>query len=281
MELMKQWKHKCELQLLVCEPNPLRPDRVTVGFVLRDLNPEDPRVEVKIASNLRAIRCIYPDADVDAISGALSELKPLLTEVTDLDKYLQHLPADFPAHFSFVPSTALLTESIEAELPLLERQYLLALRRSTTDAEMERVEHGQFGRAYIRRRMQEEFSPLLASGLMTSDINMSDYTFEGDRLKIDFGYWHKRDYRMMHATSVVTGLEQTAILAMKWRDIRKAVEGKIAGRCELMSLIEDPTFTQTAESQAAQRWLLEEGIEVRSVADISAVAQQISTDLRL
>ena len=39
VELMaekKEFRHKCELRLLVCEPSPLRPDRVTVGFVLRD-----------------------------------------------------------------------------------------------------------------------------------------------------------------------------------------------------------------------------------------------------
>lgn len=278
---MKQWKHKCELQLLVCEPNPLRPDRVTVGFVLRDLNPESPRVEVRFAKSLRAIGCVYPDADVEAISGALNDLAPLLRDVTDLEKHLQHLPADFPAHFGFLSSTALLTDSIEEELPLLEKQYLSALRRAGTESEDEPSDTARFGRAYIRRRMQEEFAPLLATGLLSADIGVSDYTFDGDRMKIDFGYWRDRDYRMMHATSVVTGLEQTAILAMKWRDIRKSVERKIDGRCELMSVIEDSQFTESPQAQAAQRWLVEEGIEIRRVEELAEIGAGIRRELRL
>jgi hypothetical protein len=277
---MKQWKHKCELQLLVCEPNPLRPDRVTVGFVLRDSNPENPRVEVKFASNLRAIRCIYPDVDLEAISGALNDLKPILKQVTDIDQYLQHLPQDFPVHFNFLSSTALLTDSIEAELPLLEKQYLSTLKAAGGDSAEER-EPEQIGRAYIRRRMQQEFVPLLASGLLTEEIAVSDYTFDGDRLKIDFGYWRDRDDRMMHATSVVTGLEQTAILAVKWRDIRKSVERKIEGRCELMSVIEDSPFTESPQAHAAQRWLMEEGIEVRRVKDLAEIGTGIRRELKL
>lgn len=278
---MKQWKHKCELQLLVCEPNPLRPDRVTVGFVLRDPNPENPRVEVKMASNLRAIRCIYPDADVEAISGALADLAPLLRDVTDLEKHLQHLPSDFPVHFNFLSSTALLTDSIEAELPLLEKQYLSALRKSSAELEDQQLQTAEWGRPYLRRRMQEEFASLLVSGLVTTDIAVSDYTFDGDRLKIDFGYWRDRDYRMMQATSVVTGLEQTAILAMKWRDIRKSVERKIDARCELMSVIEDSQFTENPQAQAAQRWLVEEGIEVRRVNELADIGAGIRHELKL
>jgi hypothetical protein len=278
---MKQWKHKCELQLLVCEPNPLRPDRVTVGFVLRDLNPENPRVEVKIASNLRAIRCLYPDADLDAIRGALLDLEPVLKNVTDADKYLQHLPFDLPVHFNFLASTAVLTDSIEAELPLLEQQYLSALRKTAGESDEEQAATARFGRGYIHRRMQEELAPLLTTGLVSSDIAVSQYTFDGDRLKIDFGYWRGRDYRMMHAASVVAGLEQTAILAVKWRDIRKAVEDKIAARCDLTSVIEDSRFLETPQARAAQRWLTEEGIGVRPVGELADIREEIRRDLRL
>ncbi len=278
---MKNFKHKCELRLLVCEPNPLRPDRVTVGFVLRDLNPDNPRVEVKIASNLRAIRCVYPDADVEAISGALADLAPLLRDVTDIEKHLQHLPADFPVHFNFLSSTALLTDSIEEELPLLEKQYLSVMRSAGRDSVDNQGESEPFGRAYLRRRMQEEFGPLIETGLLVEEVAVSNYTFHGDPLKIDFGYWRDRDYRMMHATSVVTGLEQTAILAMKWRDIRRSVEHKIDGRCELMSVIEDSRFTESPQAEAAQRWLVEEGIEVRRANELTDIGAGIRRELKL
>jgi hypothetical protein len=69
---MKEWKYKCEWKVLVC--NPLRPDRVTIGFVLRDTNPDSPRVEVRLAENLRAFRCLHPHVDIEAIEGTMLDL---------------------------------------------------------------------------------------------------------------------------------------------------------------------------------------------------------------
>lgn len=281
---MKEWKHKCELQLLVCEPNPLRPDRVTVGFVLRDLLSDPPRIEVRFARNLRALRCIYPDADVEAIQGALLEQEHLLKQVTDIEKHFEYLPGDFPAHFEFLSSTAVLTDSIEKELPLLEGQYLATLRgtRAGEESEKEKQEEQyEIGRPYLRRRMQEELGLVVSSGLMATEILVNQYTFQGDPLKIDFGYKRDSGYRMLHATSVVTGLEETAILAVKWKGIREGIAKSFVSRCELLTIIEDSPFTQSEQSRAAQKWLMDEGIEMRPVSEMAAVAEDIRLDLKL
>jgi hypothetical protein len=277
---MKDWKHKCELKVLVCQPNPLRPDRVTVGFVLRDTSPESPRIEIRLADNLRAIRCIYPDADLEAIEGTLQNLASVLKNVTDFDSYLQHLVADFPADFALMPGGAVLTDSMESEIALLEKQYLLSMvsgdhRSSRQPAEI--------GRAYILRKMQKAFVHFGAWNFITKDLPIDRYTFKGDPLKIDFGFT-KRDttkHRMMHAVSVVTGLDKAKILALSWPLIRDGVQKSNADGGEMFAIIEDDRYTRSEQAKTAQQWMLDVGINVRPVSQMMALAEAAREDLRL
>ncbi len=159
VELMKEWKHRCELKLLMCQPNPLRPDRVTIGYVLRDMNPESPQVEVRFAKDLSAVRCIYPNADIEAIEGTLFEMESVLKNVTDFENYMQSMPADFPADFELLPGGAVLTDSIEKELVLLEQQFLSKLRKPGAEGTVDVNPPDPSGRPYLRRRMDEAFRP--------------------------------------------------------------------------------------------------------------------------
>lgn len=280
---MKEWKHKCELKLLVCQPNPLRPDRVTVGYVLRDTNPDAPRVEVRFAKSLTAVRCIYPDADIEAIEGTLFEMESVLKNVTDFENYLQNMPSDFPADFALLSGGALLTDEIEKELPLLELQYLARIRRPAQENAhaLEKVtEPDPVGRPYIRRRMQEAFAEAGVASLLATDIPAGDFTFKGDLLKIDFGYRQgPAKYRMLHAASVVTGLAQTAVFALSWPAVKAGVAKSFAGGGEMVAVIEDSRFNQAEQALAAQRWLLDSGIEVLPVSEIGRLAEEVRSEL--
>ena len=285
---MKQWKHKCELKLLMCQPNPMRPDRVTVGYVLRDTSLEAARIEVRFAQNLSAVRCIYPDADLDAIQAVLLELESVLKNVTDVESYLQHLPADFPGDFALLPGTALLTDSIDDELAVLDRQYLVRPKRSKSEKseaslgeENEVSEENQIGRPYLRRAMQQSFSRLGITDLLLTEIPVSHYTFQGDLLKIDFGYRHNPStYRLLHATSVVVGLDQTAMLAVEWPKIRKGFQNSIAEQCEMVAIVEAPQFTEDEKSQSAKQWLTDAGIKLKPVTAMMELAVEIRDTLR-
>ncbi len=276
---MKDFKHKCELRLLVCEPNPLRPDRVTVGFVLRDTSTESPRVEVRTASNLRAIRCIYPEADVEAIQGTLLDLEPILKNVTDFENYLQNMPADCPADFQILPGIALLTDSIQSEIELLEKQYLAV--PAITRAEAPQADHG---RPFILRRMQEAFRQLGISQFLEREISLDDFTFKGDPLHIDFGYLNKarNSYRMFHAVSLVTELDRAKILALSWPFIREGMEKTRGQQCELLAITEDQTALATADrANAASAWMREVGVNVQPVSAVMRLAQEARNELHL
>lgn len=287
---MKKWKHRCELKLLVCQPNPLRPDRVTVGYVLRDTNSDAPRVEVRFAKNLGAVQCIYPDADLEALEGTLLDMASVLKNVTDFEKHLLNMPADFPADFTLVSGGALLTDDFEKELPLLEKQYLARIRKTRTaeaedtavDVEGESDEIGeQVGRPYIRRRMQQAFHRAGAADLVANDIPVGKYTFQGDLLKIDFGHpKDKSEYRLLHATSVVAGLEQAAVLAAKWPKIRMGLENDLGRHCELIAVIEGSKFTQSQQSQEVQSWLISSGIATRPLTEMPRLAEEARSYLR-
>ena len=298
----KEFRHRCELRLLVCEPNPLRPDRVTVGFVLRDTNGDSPRVEVRLAPNLRAIQCICPDADLKAIEGTLVEMEPILRNITDFEQYLQNMPAECPAEFCFLPGSAVLTNSIDDELALLAQQYLSRPKRRVKLSEIDdRPEDGngdgnaeeerssqrergnEIGRPYIRRRMQEALSQFGLWNVLQKDIPASDFTFKGNPLKIDFGYRsHQNDtYVMMHAVSVVANLERATNLALSWSRIRQGIVAKGSGRCELFGIIEDPKFHKSEASRSAIEFMQSEGLNVRPVSTMPHLASDAAIALGL
>lgn len=283
----KEFRHKCELRLLVCEPNPLRPDRVTVGFVLRDTNGDTPRVEVRLASNLRSIQCIYPQADLEAIEGTLLEMEPILKNVTDFEQFLQNMPAEGPADFTFLPGTALLTDSMEDELTLLTEQYLKRLKKVSPEDEESTAtnapaEENQIGRPYLRRKMQEAFRHFGLWNFVQKDIPVGKYTFQADPLKIDFGYRNnaRNSYRMLHAVSVVIDMNAATTLAYKWTDIRgqMSIEG---GDSQMFAVVEDPKFCQSEASQSALQLMEKKGLHVTPVSSVMQLAAEAAEDMRL
>jgi len=284
----KQFKHRCELRLLTCEPNPLRPDRVTVGFVLRDTNPEAPRVEVCFAPKLSAIQCIYPDADLEAIEGTLLEMEPILKNVTDFDEFLQNLPADGPADFSFLPGTAVLTDSMEDEIALLTKQYLVRPKKlglgagdEETEEEIVRKAPTEIGRAYLLRQMQAAFSAYGVWNFIEKDIEIARYTFQHDQQKLDFAYRSRatNTYRMFHAVSLVLNLDKAKLLAYSWPDIREHVARD--GNPELYGIVENPKYCQSEPSRAALAFMESKGVIVKPVSAMAELAATAAAELRL
>ncbi len=280
---MKDFRHKCELRLLVCEPNPFRPDRVTVGFILRDTSAEDPRVEVRLARDLRAIQCVYPEADLEAIESALLEMKPILANVTDFEQYLHNMPAETPADFTFLPGSAILTNSMDDEVALLTEQYLV--RTSLPANEGKQRAHStkrETGRPYLLGRMKAAFDAYGLMDELQKEIDVSEYTFKGNPLKIDFGYRDRRNdaYVMMQAVSVVSNLERAMTLALSWSRIQKGFRAKGTPNCEMFGIVEDLKFHESENSQAAMTFMIGEGMKVRSVASMANVAAEAASALR-
>lgn len=276
---MKEWKHKCDLKLLMCQPNPLRPDRVTVGYVLRDTNPDNARVEVRFAENLAAVRCLYPEADIDAIRDSFAELESVFRNVIDIEKQGRFWPEELPADFALISAGGLLTDSIEDELPRLKEQYLSRMRAARQEGAEPSVV-SEAGRPYLRRRMQESFVEAGVADLVASDIPANPFTFEGDLLKIDFGYQAHSAYRMLHAVSVVAGLEQTAMFAMRWPAIRDGMAEVHKKRCEMAAIIESANLAQSEQSKAMQRWLMDSGMAVHHVSEMPRLAEEARNLLR-
>lgn len=279
---MKEFKHKCDLQLLMCEPNPLRPDRVTVGFVLRDLNCDPPRVEVRIAKDLRAVRCIYPDADIDAIQETLYYLKPLLETVTDVERHFDHLPSEFPVDLSLISKGAVLTDSIEQELALLEKQYVHSFE--VADPPETRVaKNADYGRAFLLRRMNEEFRSALLLNRLDEEIPVADYTFKGDPLRIDFGFRLKESapYTFLHAVSLVSNLERTKNVIHSWDDLQRGIQRRDSVSPEFVAIVEKEKYWQSEQAMALRAWMTDVGMQVQPETRMAQVSHDIRTSLNL
>jgi hypothetical protein len=308
---MRKFQHKCELRVLVCQPNPLRPDRVTVGFVLRDTVGDIPRIEVRLASDLGVVRCVYPDADLQAIRDTLHEMEPILKNVTDFEQHLQYMPFEESVDFNFLPAAAVLTDSIDEEVALLTSQYLsrpvVTLDANTELAEgdetrsteaqseigrpsgaasaagSEHARPSETGRPYIRRRMQEAWAHFGVWDSLHKNLPVGPYTYRSNPLKLDFGYrnQHSQTYRVLHAVSVVLNLEKTTSVALNWPRFRDGVFAQRSEACEMFGIVEDPQYQKSDESQAAIAFMQNEGIIVRPISAMPELAAEAAKALRM
>jgi hypothetical protein len=117
---MKEWKHKCMRSVLTYRPDPLRPDCITVGFVLLELDGESKLRELRFAPDLSGLRCLAPDLAPEVVEQMLleaePELKSLLGNVTDLKTFSHLLPDSIPDELEILAPSPVLTNDFEAEV---------------------------------------------------------------------------------------------------------------------------------------------------------------------
>ncbi|HWR15838.1 MAG TPA: hypothetical protein VN577_13505 [Terriglobales bacterium] len=227
-----------------------------------------------------------------------------MENVADFEQYLQNLPSDFPVDLSLMPKGAVLTESMESEVNLLEDQYLKRMklakvdRASTSDSEIgnsetensqsEKNDSGREstsvqGRAYIRRRMQESFVHFGLWDFLHKEISIESYTFKGDPLKIDFGYLNPaaNTFRMLHAVSLTMNLNQTRNFGLSWEPIRDGFNKGKNQTAEMIAVVEAENLCQSEVARSARSWMERNGILVRPVTEMMNIAAEALAELRL
>jgi hypothetical protein len=271
-ELMKEFRHKCELELLVCEPHPLRPDRVTVGFVLRDTNPLQPRTIVRFAPDLHAVQYICPGIDLNALESTLLEMQSVLANVTDYNQFRQFLPGELSIMLDVVAGKAVITDDMEAEADLLTQQYL----ELPTLADLEDVVRRQrlYGRAYLKGEMISAFKTYGVLEWINKSIPVDEYSLKGDSLKIDFGFRNKttNTYRMLDAVSLLTSLDRARILALSWPAIKDGKEQQSGTEHQLYAIVENGAREQSSQANDGWHWMEDRGIRVHPVSAMAALA---------
>jgi hypothetical protein len=274
-------RHACEFQLIRYVPDAVRNEFVHVGVLLREW-PEDgkPRMELRFTRDWRRVRCLDPDADIALLEGMESELRNRLRNDAD-GRFMRILDESFSLNVQMTEPKAYLAESLPAGLEELMRLYVDPPRR-------ERLARLS-GRAAIQSRMRAEFEQAGVWDLLRKRIPASDYTRQGDPLRIDAGYRPNGTIRMFHAVSLEPGLELAKVLAFSAAGLRGGVERVEKADLELTAIVE-PISKMGAGDDDPDRLAMyrfgvdtmeEAQIRVLTTADLSRVAETARRELHV
>jgi hypothetical protein len=233
VELMEKFKHKCELKILQCSPNPLRREKVNVAFVLRDTESSD--VEVVFSETFDRLLCLEPNFDIEFLRTVVPQIRSLLANVVDIENHIDKLPDQWPFAFEVLPGSALLTNSLPEELALLKAQYLPkkvrpVIEGSTRDS----------GRDVIFRHAADVFGQYGVWDLLKKEIPMADYV-PGDWLKIDMGYEYpaQQELRLIHCLPMRGNGQNVKSFAFSYAKLRQRLPQQTGLEARMWALVED------------------------------------------
>jgi Protein of unknown function (DUF3037) len=274
VELVKQWKHKCELFILQCSPDPLKGERVNVGLVLRDASASPPIVRLSIADDIDRLSCLEPSFSIEALEGSLHYIESVICNTADFEERIEQFEY-WPDSVDLAPTRAVFTDSIEDELKLLTEQYL---ERRSADPKEKRAS----SRQAIFAQMREAFESAGVWALMDHRLPLSDFTRPGDSLKLDCGYLDaaRSMYRILHAVSFKTGADAAKALAYSWPLVREGIAQKRNADCEMFAIVSDNLNRK--EDVVAFGWdtLERAGMVVQPVSMTPVLAQAARIALR-
>jgi hypothetical protein len=276
-------RHDCLFQLVRYAPNPMREEFVQVGVLLWEQDPGEDgkqRMELRFTRDWRRLRCLDPDVETTLLEGMESELRSRLGD--DADGKLRRIVSEsFSNNVQLTEPKAYLAESLPAGIEELMRLYVDPPKR-------ERLPKLS-GRAAIQSKMRAEFEQAGVWDLLRKRIPASDYTREGDPLRIDAGYRPNGVVKMFHAVSLEPGLDLAKVLAFSAAGLRRGVERVEKAGLELTAIVE-PVSKIAGDDQDAERLAMyrfgvetmeEAQIRVLTTADLNRVGETARRELRV
>jgi len=278
-----QQRLRCEFQLLRYVPDPVRNEFVHVGVLLREQQEAQsavPAMELRFTRDWRRVRCLDPYVDTAMLEGMETELRQRLGHDPD-GKMKRILDEALSLNVQMTTPKAYLAESLPAGIEELMRMYVDPPRR-------ERVPRLS-GRAAIQSVMRAEFEHAGVWDVLRKRIPASDYTRQGDPLRLDAGYRPNGVIRMFHAVSLEPGLDLAKVLAFSAAGLRTGVERVEKASLELTAIIEpasklganDDDPDRLAMYRFGVETMEENQIRVLTTADMSRVAETARRELRV
>jgi hypothetical protein len=220
-------RKQCEFQLIRYVPDPVRNEFVNVGVLLRSGD----QSELRFTRDWRRVRCLDPDADTEMLEALEVEVAHRLRAATGAQQRqtLELLEASLSNGVQITESKGYLAETFPAGLEDLMRLYVDPPRKERT--------RRRSGRDGILATMRDEFGKAGVWVLMRKRIRASEYTKDGDPLRIDCGYRNGK-VKFFQAVSLETDAVDAKILAYSANSLRKGVEAVDGVELKLTAIVE-------------------------------------------
>ena len=264
-------KRQLELYLLRFLPHALRDDFVTVGLLL--LEADAGFAEVRFTRDLRMLQCVAPDVELEWFTMAENEIRASLGRVRRREELLQLVNERFGTMLDVAPTKAVLTEDPAKEIEVLTSMYLVAMERGERSQQ-------RTGRGAIVNTMNEAFTSAGVIELMQRDLDVVQYTGQGDSFRIDFGYRVGSVMKMFHAVSVTANVNQALALAYRYPRVEAGML-KEQIQTSMTAVVDQATLLRDERMRFAIGVMEENSVQVRAVDEMAAIAGEVRRELRV
>ena len=243
-------------------------------MVLRTGDAEEVQfADVQLTTDWRRVRCLDPEADLEAFTELEAEIRKVLaTGGTDREWLMHRMQDTFSNAIQLSPAKAVLAESPQVELGVLADMYLERQRHATRTLS---------GRQTILRAMRSEFTKQGVWDFLLQDIQAARYTHAGDPLKIDCGYRPNGVIRLFQAVSLESDLNAAKVLAFSYPELRRGFLS-IEGADPVLTAVVEPELDRADERITfALHTMREHEINVATIADMPRIAETARIELRL
>ena len=220
------------------------------------------------------MECFAPDLEVAVFGHLEAAVRERLKEIRGRDELVQLLESRFGAMFDVAPAKAMVAGDPEAEMRLLERDYLSPMAGSTRAEERVR----RMGRLGIVGRMQDAFVEAGVLAMLSRDLDMGEFTGENDPFRVDFGFRVGRSLKMFHGLALNMSREPAVTLAYRYSKIQLGMRGR--GEEALMTaIINEDAIRLKGEVASGMAMLRANEIVVRDVGEMGEIAEETRREL--
>jgi len=278
-------KRQLELYLVRFLPHALRDDFVTVGMLL--VESDGGFAEVRFTRDWRMLKCVAPDVELEWFGMVESEIRGRLGSLRRREDLMQLMNERFGTMIDVAPTKAVLTEDPEKEMAVLTSMYLLPMERG------ERVPQ-RSGRPAIVNAMKEAFASAGVLDLMQRDLDVVQYTGQGDPFRIDFGYRVGSGVKMFHAVSLhpikpkpglmgapvaAVNVDQALALAYRYSRVEAGMRREQL-QAFLTAVVDEGIALEEEKTRFAIGMLEQNSVRVRTVGEIAEIAGEVRRELR-
>jgi chorismate mutase len=263
-------KRQLELYLLRFFPHALREDFVTIGLLLLEGN--GGFAELRFTRDWKMLRYIAPEVELEWFEIVESVIRGQLQGLQRREDLVRIMSERFGMMIDVAPTKAVMTEDPAKEMEVLTSMYLVPPARG------DRIQQ-RTGRLVIVDQMKEAFSNVGVLDLMQRDLDVVQYTGQGDPFRIDFGYRVGSTLKMFHAVSVTANVDQALALAYRFSRVEAGMQREEL-QASLTAVMDRGTIQQEERTGFAIGMLQQNSVRVRTVEEMSEIAGEVRRDLR-
>ena len=241
---------------------------MTIGFVV--VEPGGEFVDVRFTRDWKRVECFAPDLELELFEHLESAVRGSLKGIRTSEDLLQMMERFGPV-FDVGPTKGLLAGDPAAEIRVLERDFLAAMK----PAERER----RLGRLGIVSRMESAFADAGVLELLQRDLSMTEFTGEHDPFRVDFGFRVGRSLKMFHALALSVGREPAVTLAYRYARVQEGMR-KRNEEALLTAVIHEDAVRAKGEVASGIAMLKVNEVVVRSVEEMAAIAKEVRQEIR-